>query len=190
MVRKKNVVFFVRHFISFIALLLCFNTPLSAGDPFSAYYSSDTDKLLWFIHASDPHIGTSGPQIPRISTGSLVKQRCYQPELIVVTGDLTDSTNGNLLGYPNGPYQAEWDQYKSILTNNGVDANIYYDIPETTTHIAINTSTTTGRIPCKDRQPGRHKSPGRGRVLGTYHFLGLILLTIPGFFQPVLALRR
>ena len=51
------------------------------------------------------------------------------PSFIVVTGDLTDSTNGNLLGIPNGPYQAEWDQYKSILTKAGVTADFYYDLP-------------------------------------------------------------
>ena len=51
------------------------------------------------------------------------------PSFIVVTGDLTDSTNGNIFGYPNGPYQAEWEQYKNILSSNGVDASFYYDIP-------------------------------------------------------------
>ena len=175
MVRKKNVVFFVRHFISFIALLLCFNTPLSAGDPFSAYYSSDTDKLLWFIHASDAHIGASG------STDSTNLQwltgqakDVINPSFIVVTGDLTDSTNGNLFGYPNGPYQAEWDQYKSILTNNGVDANIYYDIPGN--HDAYSdqyfayyrANSVQGRATGKTQASWARTGPW-----GTYHFLGI-----------------
>lgn len=175
MVRKKNVVFFVRHFISFIALLLCFYTPLSAGDPFSAYYSSDTDKLLWFIHASDPHIGASG------STDSTNLQwltgqakNVINPSFIVVTGDLTDSTNGNIFGYPNGPYQAEWDQYKSILTTNGVDANIYYDIPGN--HDAYNdqyfnyyrANSVQGRATGKTQVSWARTGPW-----GTYHFLGI-----------------
>ena len=89
----------------------------------------DTDKLLWFIHASDTHIGTSG-STDTTNLQWLVGQakNVINPSFIVVTGDLTDSTNGNIFGYPNGPYQAEWDQYKSILSN-GVDASFYFDIP-------------------------------------------------------------
>jgi hypothetical protein len=52
-----------------------------------------------------------------------------KPEFIVATGDLTDSTNGNLFGIPNGPYQAEWDQYKTILGNAGMTSTFFYDIP-------------------------------------------------------------
>ena len=46
-----------------------------------------------------------------------------KPIFVVATGDLTDSTNGNLFGIPNGPYQAEWDRSKAILTaaNAGPD---------------------------------------------------------------------
>jgi hypothetical protein len=51
-----------------------------------------------------------------------------QPSFIVVSGDLTDSTNGNLFGFPDGPHQEEWDLYRSILSNR-VEANFYYDLP-------------------------------------------------------------
>ena len=37
--------------------------------------------------------------------------------------------DGNWLGLPNGPYQAEWDEYNSILAGSGVDAGNYYDLP-------------------------------------------------------------
>jgi hypothetical protein len=45
-----------------------------------------------------------------------------------VSGDLTDSTNVNFFGYPDGPHQEEWDLYRSILAGR-VDAGFYYDLP-------------------------------------------------------------
>ncbi len=118
----------IQHFVFFAIILLCFSGPLSAGAP--AYYSSDTDKVIWFIHASDIHIGTRGSADTANLQWLVTQARAVvNPSFIVVTGDLTDSTNGNWLGYPNGPYQAEWDQYKSILQTSGVNANFYFDIP-------------------------------------------------------------
>ena len=95
-----------------------------------SFYSADTNRVFWFIHASDLHIGASGSDDSNrltwlVNTGRQV----IQPNFIVVTGDLTDSTNGNIFGYPNGPYQAEWDQYKNILSAAGVTASSYYDLP-------------------------------------------------------------
>jgi VCBS repeat-containing protein len=95
-----------------------------------SFYSADTNRVFWFIHASDLHIGKSGSDDSNrltwlVNTGRQV----IQPNFIVVTGDLTDSTNGNIFGYPNGPYQAEWDQYKNILSAAGVTASFYYDLP-------------------------------------------------------------
>ena len=174
MPRKLSPFFFFRHFLSII-LLLCCTSPLSAGDPHSAYYSPDTDKIMWFIHASDTHMGTSG------STDStnlqwLVGQarNVINPSFIVVTGDLTDSTNGNILGYPNGPYQAEWDQYKTILSNNGVDANIYFDIPGN--HDAYNDQYFNYYLAnsIQGRATGRTQASWtRTGPWGKYHFLGV-----------------
>ena len=158
---------------SFIALLfLC--TPLSAGDPHSAYYCSDTDKILWFIHASDTHIGTSG-STDNTNLGWLVGQakNVINPSFIVVSGDLTDSTNGNIFGYPNGPYQAEWDQYKAIVDPN-VTADFYFDIPGN--HDAYNdqyfayyqANSVQGRATGKT-QASWTRTLGSGK----YHFLGV-----------------
>jgi 3',5'-cyclic AMP phosphodiesterase CpdA len=174
MLRKLRPLFSIRYLL-FIILLLCFTSPLSAGDPHSAYYSPDTDKVMWFIHASDTHIGTSG------STDStnlqwLVAQARHviNPSFIVVTGDLTDSTNGNIFGYPNGPYQAEWDQYRNILSNHGVDANSYFDIPGN--HDAYNdqyfsyylNNAIQGRATGKTQASWTRTGPW-----GKYHFLGV-----------------
>jgi predicted phosphodiesterase len=51
-----------------------------------------------------------------------------KPAFIVVTGDITDSTNGGLMAI-GGPYQKEWDEYRSIVDDSSVSYNNYYDIP-------------------------------------------------------------
>jgi hypothetical protein len=165
----------MRRFILCITLLLYLYTPVSAGNPHSAYYSSDTDKVLWFIHASDIHMGTSG-STDSTNLGWLVSQakNVINPSFIVVTGDLTDSTNGNFLGYPNGPYQTEWDQYKNILSSNGVDASFYFDIPGN--HDAYNDQHFDYYLAnsIQGRATGRTQvSWIRTGPWGTYHFLGI-----------------
>jgi hypothetical protein len=121
-------------FILLIGFLLCLSTSLSAANPHSAIYSPQTDRLLWFIQASDSHIGASGTKDSANLQWLVGDGKTFiQPSFIVVTGDLTDSTNGNIFGYPNGPFQAEWDQYKSILSSNGITrqtaADFYFDLP-------------------------------------------------------------
>ena len=165
----------IRHIILFIVLLLGFSSPLSAGNPHSAYYCADTDKLLWFIHASDTHLGASG------STDSTNLQwltgqakSVIKPSFIVVTGDLTDSTNGNIFGWPNGPYQAEWDQYRNILSANGVDAGSYFDIPGN--HDAYNDQYFSYYLAnsVQGRATGRTQASWTRTVTGLkYHFLGV-----------------
>ena len=68
------------------------------------------------------------------------------PSFIVATGDLTDSTNGGVLGIPNGPWQAEWDEYKEILIRTRMPERTSSTIfPAITTRIATGTSPTTSR---------------------------------------------
>ena len=113
-----------------VALILAVAfSPAIAGDPHSAFYSSSNDQIFWFIHASDTHVGTSGStDSSNLQWLITTAKSTINPKFIVVTGDLTDSTNGNFLGLPNGPYQAEWDQYKGIV-DPYVTAGTYYDIP-------------------------------------------------------------
>ena len=96
------------------------------------------------------------------------------PEFLVATGDLTDSTNGNWLGVPNGPYQAEWDEYKNILAEAGVEASFFYDLPGN--HDAYNdqyfayyrANSVQGRA-----TGGTQVSWTRTFTFGKYHFLGV-----------------
>jgi hypothetical protein len=101
-----------------------------AGNPRGAYYCADTNKVFWFVQISDTHIGMRGSNdSSRLQWIVTTGKRVINPAFVVATGDLTDSTNGNLFGYPNGPYQAEWDQYKSILSAAGVGPSFFFDLP-------------------------------------------------------------
>lgn len=104
--------------------------PARGGSPRGAFYSPATDRVFWFIRFSDPHIGTSGSaDSNNLNWLVTTARQVIAPEFIVATGDLTDSTDGNIFGWPNGPYQEEWDEYKAILAAAGVDASFYYDLP-------------------------------------------------------------
>ena len=101
-------------------VLLTSHATLRAGDPSGARYSPDSGRLFWFLHASDLHVGTSGTtDTDRLQWLVTTAREVINPSFIVATGDLTDSTNGNWLGIPNGPYQVEWDQYKAIVDGAG-----------------------------------------------------------------------
>ena len=51
-------------------------SPSVAGSPHSAFYSSENNRIFWFIHASDLHVGTSGStDSNNLSSGSSRRQR-------------------------------------------------------------------------------------------------------------------
>ena len=82
-------------------------SPCAAGNPRSAYYSSSNDRIFWFIHASDIHVGNrTSKDSTNLQWLVTTAKNTINPGFIVVTGDMTDSTDGNILGWPNGPYQA------------------------------------------------------------------------------------
>ena len=157
------------------AVLVCAMPGLDAGTPRGAYYSSDTGKVFWFVQTSDTHIGTSGSNDTSRLQWLLVTARLViDPSFIVVTGDLTDSTNGNIFGYPNGPYQAEWDSYRTIVTSAGMTADFYYDIPGN--HDAYNDQYFRYYLAnsVQGKATGRTQASWtRPFPFGTYHFLGV-----------------
>ena len=146
-----------------------------AANPRLASYCQDHANVLWFVQISDPHIGTSGSAASDRLTWIVTTGRSViQPSFIVATGDLTDSTNGNFLGFPNGPYQAEWDRSKAILTAAGAGADVYFDLPGN--HDAYNdryfafylANSVQGRAAGSTQVSWTRELP-----LGTYRFLGV-----------------
>lgn len=95
-----------------------------------AYYYRTADRLFWFMILSDTHIGAYSPvsqPTDYLNWAVTEARNVIAPQFIVNAGDLTDSTNGGII--PNGPYQAEWDTYRKILDDAGIDASFYYDMP-------------------------------------------------------------
>ena len=157
------------------SVLLPAHPALHAGTPTGAQYNPLGNEIFWFIHASDLHIGMSGSNdTTRLQWLVTTARNVIQPSFIVATGDLTDSTNGNWLGIPNGPYQAEWDQYKAIVDGAGAGPDFFYDIPGN--HDAYSDATfeyyrlnsVQGRA-----TGGMQVSWTRDFGYGKYHFLGV-----------------
>ena len=148
--------------------------PARAGNPRGAAYCPAADRVFWFIQVSDLHVGTSGSNDTNrltwiVTTGKTI----IAPRFVVATGDLTDSTNANWLGIPNGPYQAEWDAYRAILDGR-VDATNYFDIPGN--HDAYSdryfayylANSVQGRATGRTQASWTYAPP-----YGKYHFLGV-----------------
>ena len=158
------------------AVVLALSTPsLIANNPRGARYCSDTDHVFWFVQTSDTHIGSSGSTDANNLRWLVTTARSViKPLFTVVTGDLTDSTNGNFLGIPNGPYQTEWNEYKNIV-DPAVTATDYFDIPGN--HDAYNDKTFAyyRANSVQGRASGGQLQLSWTRVLpfGTYHFLGV-----------------
>ena len=103
--KRKGKRFFFITATLFCLFLLTFECPSRASDPHSAYYSSDNDKIFWFIITSDVHIGAKdGHGNDHLDWIVSEARQVIDPAFIVCAGDLTDSTNESLLGYPDGPH--------------------------------------------------------------------------------------
>lgn len=157
------------------AFLMVAMPALDAGNPRGAYYSSDSGRVFWFVQASDTHVGASGSaDTTRLQWLVTTGKSVIAPSFIVVTGDLTDSTNGNLFGYPNGPYQAEWDTYRTLLANAGMTADFYYDIPGN--HDAYNDQAFAYYLANSVQGRATRRTQAswtREFAFGRYHFLGV-----------------
>lgn len=146
-----------------------------AGNPRRARYCAAGDSVFWFVQASDTHVGARGTEdTSRLNWLVTAGRSTIDPSFIVVTGDLTDSTNGNIFGYPNGPYQAEWTAYKDILAAAGAGPDVYYDLPGN--HDAYNDRYFAYYLgnSVQGRATGRTQlSWTRQFAFGKYHFLGV-----------------
>jgi len=156
-------------------LLAAGDFPARASNPHGAFYSSDNNRIFWFVHFSDIHIGARDSQDSDNLEWMVTEgKNVIAPSFMVASGDLTDSTDGNWFGLPNGPYQAEWDEYKSILAQGGIDASFYYDLPGN--HDAYNdqyfayyrANSIQGQA-----TGGTQISWTREFPFGKYHFLGV-----------------
>ncbi|MBN1827733.1 MAG: metallophosphoesterase [Deltaproteobacteria bacterium] len=159
-----------------LLLLVLFTGTAAAGNPHSAYYSDQNDRLFWFIVAADCHIGAvEGDGSSRLQWLLTTARNTIEPSFVINAGDLTDSTNWNVLGLPYfGPHQTEWDEYRTICDAAGANASWYFDIPGN--HDAYNDSTfayyrnhsVQGRATDQMQHSWTRVFP-----YGAYHFLAL-----------------
>ena len=159
---------------AFLFLIFFINIlPVFAGNPDSAEYTTATDRIFWFIQISDIHIGASGTTDTDNLTW-IVNEAVdvIDPEFIVASGDLTDSTNGGTV--PTGPYISEWNDYMDIITSAGMTADFYYDIPGNHDHyndenFVYYLNNSIQGIATGNTQVSWRKD----FTFGSYHFLGI-----------------
>ncbi|MBM4321599.1 MAG: hypothetical protein FJ125_17060, partial [Deltaproteobacteria bacterium] len=100
----------------------------AAADPLRARYVKDGSQLFWFVQISDTHIDTVLPgEEDRLRWALTEGISVIQPKFVVNTGDITDSTDRIIYG--TGPHEEEWEKYRSIIDETGMDINFYHDLP-------------------------------------------------------------
>ena len=120
----------ISHGVCFVLLVIALTAAgrAGAGNPYRPLYTDDPSMVFWFIHIADTHIDTlfSGTEENKLEwvLGECVD--IVQPEFVVNTGDLTDSTIG--LVYGQGPLDEEWDKYRDIVDSALMTPDFYYDI--------------------------------------------------------------
>ena len=159
----------------FLLLVISFWVPFLPSLSFAgqkAYYHPNADRLFWFMILLDTHIGADSTCSENLTWAVTQARQVIAPQFIVNTGDLTDSSNGGII--PNGPYQEEWNAYRQILADAGLDASSYYDMPGN--HDAYNDPTFAyyransiqGRATGTTQHSWVKQFP-----YGRYHFLGV-----------------
>lgn len=104
---------------------------LTAAWPQSAHYTDSTDEMLWFLTITDSHIGQGimgadqDSDNLRWALGELFQT--VQPSFLVNAGDLVDGTGGGPI--PVGQFDKEWNEYNQIVTEAGMTAAYYFDLP-------------------------------------------------------------
>ena len=153
------------------------SVPGWAGDPGSAAYCQENDQIFWFITITDTHVGARGSQ----DTGNLSwvvheGKNVVNPSFIVLAGDITDSTDGNFFGFPDGPHQSEWNEYLATLdmSQTGINAGNFFDIPGN--HDAYNDADFSYYLSNSIQGQATNRTQAswtRQFSYGKYHFLGV-----------------
>jgi hypothetical protein len=168
----------IRRFFPLLVLvfwLSLLNSWAFAGQ--QAYYHPRADRLFWFMILSDTHIGADNKAPENTVVENLTwavnqARQVISPQFIVNTGDLTDSTDGDII--PNGPYQDEWDTYRQILESAGMNSAFYYDLPGNHDEYKDGTLAYYRANSIQGRATGRTQpSWTRQFSYGRYHFLGV-----------------
>ena len=116
----------MRSLLCALSLLL-----LTAAAPDSATYNDDASDLIYFLMVSDPHVesmpdsGKQGTAYLDWATGEL--SQTVLPLFMVNGGDLVDASGGGMV--PLTQFDWEWESYQTIVDNNGMSPDFYFDLP-------------------------------------------------------------
>lgn len=182
--------YYLKKRIILIALCILFAAvqPTVARDPYLAHHSFDNSAVFWFLQISDIHMGENlwgGTQ-----DSDYLRWVCTEgwnaikPAFMVATGDLTDSTNGGVI--PAGPFQEEWDEYRSILDPAGMTPCRYFDLPGNHDHyndpgsVFYLSNSVQGEFTHQLQHSWTLSYP-----FGKYHFVGMDTTSGDGMPWPV-----
>jgi hypothetical protein len=156
-----------------------------ASDPSSARYGDDPSKVLWFLHLTDTHIDTSyyaGEEL-RLEWALTTVLDVINPWFVVVTGDLTDASNGLIPGW--GPQEDEWQAYRGIVDRSGMTYDFYYDIPGN--HDAFSDGGLSSYLDHSLQGSVTHTTQPDWRLdlpFGSYHFVTVATPDNRGYVDP------
>ncbi|XP_003724743.3 transmembrane protein 62 isoform X1 [Strongylocentrotus purpuratus] len=153
------------------------------------YPGATADNLWWFIHISDIHI--SRFRDPQRATD--FKQFCVEnidvikPEVVVVTGDLTDAKTYDNIG--STQFEIEWQTYQNTIKHARIPERTVwldvrgnhdaFDIPHTRHDSNYYRKYSVLRERGDTTFMYQHKTP-----FGTYSFIALYALLDPGPKRP------
>nr|CAB3267110.1 transmembrane protein 62 [Phallusia mammillata] len=128
----KYSVFFTIIYLLFLAVTLYKPHHLSKSEWMPTnppYPSNKASNLFWFVQVSDIHISrfydkTRGPDFKSFCSTTL---SAINPEVVLVTGDLTDAKHKNL--YDSEQFLDEWQTYNKVLQDTKVlDKFVWLDV--------------------------------------------------------------
>jgi predicted MPP superfamily phosphohydrolase len=112
----------------FCATLFSWAAPARAAHPGSAEYSRDPTRIFWLVQISDTHIGSEWyDEDARFVWVVEEALPVIGPTMVILTGDIVD---GSINGIPaSGQSIEEWNRYREIVDQGGLDTNTYLDLP-------------------------------------------------------------
>ena len=111
--------------------------PYEKHDPIKEEHIGPEGKSLFrFLFAADPHVGEQkyrqNQDAEYLRCLLTTAYRDIKPLYIINGGDLTDSTNGEIIPC-GGPYISEWNEYERVVKKSMLSAsmplNVYHEMP-------------------------------------------------------------